>query len=251
MLRCSRRRARSAAPLPQEPIALINANVVNVRDGTVQRGVRVVLRGGRIEVDRRGGAAGGRPRRSICAAAMSCPGLIDAHVHIANLRALRTALESGVTTVRSAGVSTYVDVGMRELVKKGAVAGPDVLAAGYHVRPVVAEEAFFDHPGARRPDARRRDDASTRMRRVVQANLSRGVDWIKVLATERAGTPDTDPRKQVYTEEELRAIVDEAATKNVPVHGARARRRGRAAPRSRPACAASSTAPISPTRRCS
>ena len=63
-----------------------------------------------------------------------------------------------------------------------------------------------------------------RMRRVVQANLAHGVDWIKVLATERAGTPDTDPRKQVYTEEELRAIVTEAATKNAPVlahaHGA-------------------------------
>ena len=62
------------------------------------------------------------------------------------------------------------------------------------------------------------------MRRVVQANLAHGVDWIKVLATERAGTPDTDPRKQVYTEDELRAIVQEAATKNVPVeahaHGA-------------------------------
>ena len=45
-----------------------------------------------------------------------------------------------------------------------------------------------------------------------------------MLATERAGTPDTDPRKQVYTEAELRAIVEEAAQKNVPVqahaHGA-------------------------------
>ena len=62
------------------------------------------------------------------------------------------------------------------------------------------------------------------MRRVVQANLSRGVDWIKVLATERAGTPDTDPRKQVYTEAELARRRREAATKNVPVqahaHGA-------------------------------
>jgi hypothetical protein len=59
---------------------------------------------------------------------------------------LRTALESGVTTVRSAGVSSYVDVGMRELVKQGAVIGPDVVAAGYHVRPALAEEAFFDTP---------------------------------------------------------------------------------------------------------
>ena len=86
------------------------------------------------------------------------------------------------------------------------------------------------------------------MRRVVQANLSRGVDWIKVLATERAGTPDTDPRKQVYTEAELRAIVEEAATKNVPVqahaHGAE----GALAAVQGRACAASSTAPISPTR---
>ena len=48
-------------------------------------------------------------------------------------------------------------------------------------------------------------------------NLSHGVDWIKILATERAGTADTDPRKQVYTEDEIRAIVQEAATKNVPV----------------------------------
>src|SRR5262249_6469896 len=48
-------------------------------------------------------------------------------------------------------------------------------------------------------------------------NLAHGVEWIKILATERAGTADTDPRKQVYTEDEIRAIVQEAATKNVPV----------------------------------
>jgi imidazolonepropionase-like amidohydrolase len=62
------------------------------------------------------------------------------------------------------------------------------------------------------------------MRRAIRANLSRGVDWIKTLATERAGTPETDPRKQVYSQEELRIIVVEAGTKNIPVmahaHGA-------------------------------
>jgi imidazolonepropionase-like amidohydrolase len=113
------------------------------------------------------------------------PGLIDAHVHIAGLPAMRAALESGVTTVRSAGVSHYVDVGLRELVKQGQVAGPDVVAAGYHVRPGVAPELFLDFPdlgdlmgiGVGSADA---------IRRVVRANLSRGVDWIKTLATERA-----------------------------------------------------------------
>src|SRR5262245_16046055 len=214
-------RAQGGA-LPQDPLALTNANVVSVTDGAVQRGVTVVLRGGRIESI--GAAAAPAGVRAIdVRGRYVVPGLIDAHVHIANLRALKTALESGVTTVRSAGVSSYVDVGMRELVKQGAVVGPDVLAAGYHVRPTLAEEAYFDTPslaGLMRGGVTTIDG----MRRVVQANLAHGVDWIKVLATERAGTPDTDPRKQVYSEEELRAIVTEAATRNVPVeahaHGA-------------------------------
>ena len=207
---------------PPESIALVNATVVDIGDGSLQRGVVVVLRGGRIESVGAAAAPAGVKTLDVRGRYV-IPGLIDAHVHIANLRALRTALESGVTTVRSAGVSNYVDVGMRELVKQGAVVGPDLLAAGYHVRPVIAEEAYFDHPTLA-PLMRGGVVTIDAIRRVVQANLSRGVDWIKVLATERAGTPDTDPRKQVYSEDELRAIVDEAATRKVPVeahaHGA-------------------------------
>ncbi len=215
-------RTRSFEQQPVESIALDNVNVVNVTDGSVQRNVTVLLRGGRIESVSTAGAPNGAKVVDVRGRYV-VPGLIDAHVHIANLRALRTALESGVTTARSAGVSSYVDVGMRELVKQGAVTGPDMLAAGYHVRPTIAEEAYFDTPAL--ADLMRKGVTTIEaMRRVVQANLSRGVDWIKVLATERAGTPDTDPRKQVYTEDELRAIVQEAATRNVPVeahaHGA-------------------------------
>ena len=50
---------------------------------------------------------------------MLVPGLIDAHVHIASLPQMRAALESGVTTVRSAGVSHFADVGLRDLVDEG------------------------------------------------------------------------------------------------------------------------------------
>jgi imidazolonepropionase-like amidohydrolase len=212
-----------SAALPQDPITLVNATVVNVRDGTLVRNVAVALRSGRIEAVG-SGATGATGKQIDLRGRYVVPGLIDAHVHIGNLRALRTALESGVTTVRSSGVSSYVDVGMRELVKQGALVGPDVLAAGYHVRPGVADEAFMDHPSLApfmRSGGFTTVDA---LRRIVQANLSRGVDWIKVLATERAGTPETDPRKQVYTEAELATVVQEAATKGVPVqahaHGA-------------------------------
>jgi imidazolonepropionase-like amidohydrolase len=203
-----------------DAIALTNAHVVDVTDGSIQRNVTVVWRDGRIV-----SVAPGAPpaAKSIdVRGRYVVPGLIDAHVHIANARAMRTALESGVTTARSAGVAHYSDVGFRELVKKGAIAGPEIVASGYHVRTFIAEEAFLDHPAL--ADLMRGVTTVAALRRVVEANLSRTVDWIKVNATERAGTPDTDPRKQMFTEAELAAIVETAAARNVPVqahaHGA-------------------------------
>jgi imidazolonepropionase-like amidohydrolase len=55
------------------------------------------------------------------------------------------------------------------------------------------------------------------LRALVRANLRHGVDVIKTRGTERAGTATTDPRQQVYTEAELRAVVEEAAKAGVPV----------------------------------
>lgn len=206
-------KGREVAP---DLIALVNANLVDVRDGRVTPRATLVVRGARIE------SIGGTPapagaRVIDVAGRYLVPGLIDSHTHITSMRALGAALESGVTTVRSSGVSSYVDVGMRELVRRGAVIGPDVLASGYHVRPRLAEEAFFSSPqlaAFMRPPGVSAPDA---IRQVVRENLARGVDWIKVLATERAGLPDTDPRKQVYTEEQLRAAVEEAGAKGIPV----------------------------------
>jgi imidazolonepropionase-like amidohydrolase len=200
---------------PPAPTTLINANVVNVRTGGVAANTTVSLRDGKIAAV--GASAGASGTTTIdVRGRYVIPGLFDAHTHIATLRAARTALESGVTTVRSAGVSGYVDVGLRELAKKGAIAGPDVLAAGYHVRPQLAEEAFLSDPvlspfingGVTTIDA---------IRQVVRVNLSHGVDWIKTTSTDRAGLPETDPRKQLYTEAEVKAMVDEAAAKRINV----------------------------------
>jgi imidazolonepropionase-like amidohydrolase len=52
---------------------------------------------------------------------------------------------------------------------------------------------------------------------MTRAMVSRGVDFVKTNATERAGLPNTDPRKQFYSYDELRAIVDEAGRGGVPV----------------------------------
>ncbi len=206
------------------PITLTNANVVNVRDGSVQRGVTIQLRDGRVAAV---SATAMAPDSGVEVIDLRgryvVPGLIDAHVHVGNTRALRTALESGVTTVRSAGAQMWVDVGLREMVARGMVVGPDVLATGYHVRGGLGEDAFLVDPSL--PMALFQGPPTVEvLRQVVRANLAHGVDWIKTSGTERAGLPDTDPRKQVFTEAEIRAIVAEAATKDIPVmahaHGA-------------------------------
>ena len=197
-----------------DAIAIVNANLVNVRDGRVTPNATIVIHDGRIESIGSGAAAGG-VRAIDVKGKYVLPGLIDAHTHAADFESFRRALESGVTTMRSAGVSFYADVGFHQLVKSGAVAGPDIVTAGYHVRPRIAEEAFLSDPSY--ADLISGVTTIEKLRRAVQLNLAHGVDWIKILATERAGTADTDPRKQVYTEDEIRAIVQEAATKNVPV----------------------------------
>ncbi|MCI0434217.1 MAG: amidohydrolase family protein, partial [Gemmatimonadetes bacterium] len=51
----------------------------------------------------------------------------------------------------------------------------------------------------------------------VRAQLTHNLNFIKTNATERAGLPETDPRKQLYEEAELRAIVEEAAAKGLGV----------------------------------
>ena len=205
-------RAQNAAPAPA--LVLANANVINVRDGSVRRGVSITLANGRIE-SIGNDAAPAAARTLDLKGKYVVPGLIDAHTHAADFAAFRRALESGVTTVRSAGVSNYADVGYHRLVQSGAAIGPDVVPAGYHVRPRLAEEAFLSDSGY--ADLMAGVTSIATLRRAVQMNLAHDVAWIKVLATERAGTADTDPRKQVYTEEEIRAVVQEAATRNVPV----------------------------------
>ena len=200
------------APPSNEPLALTNASAINVRNGQISTGTTVVLRNGVIESI--GTAAPPSGMRVIdLKGKYLLPGLIDAHTHIADLASARRALESGVTTARDAGVDAWVDVGLRELVRKGAVAGPDMVATGYWIRPPLPEQAFLTDPslaplmsGLDSPEA---------VRQIVRSNLAHGVDWIKVFAS-GAGGPG-EARRPMLSEAAMRAAVEEASAKGVPV----------------------------------
>lgn len=198
----------------QGTLAITRANVVDGVSTNVLRDVTIIISGGRIQQIGSGVAVPGDATVVDAAGHWVAPGMIDAHVHVSSLANARRALLSGVTTMRSASVPAYQDVVMRDLARAGQVMAPDVVASGVFVTPSLGESMLADPrlgalaSGVATPE---------QLRALVRVNLDRGVDWIKTRGTERAGLPDTDPRKQVYDERQLRAVVEEAATRGVPV----------------------------------
>ena len=197
------------------PYALINANLFDGNDDRIHNGVTVFVKNGIIEEI---AAAGAPVAESYTVVDLEhnylLPGLFDVHTHISSMEQAQRALDSGVTTVRSASVDAYQDVALREQVRAGRLAGPDVVAAGVYVTPDLERSALAD---PRLSEIDGRVDTDAELRRVVQINVDRGVDVIKTRGTERAGQPHTDPRQQVYSERQLRVIVEEAARHELSV----------------------------------
>jgi imidazolonepropionase-like amidohydrolase len=205
------------APASQDALVLVirNGNLVDVVNGSVREGVSVVVEGRTVrsvegaEFQPPAGA-----RVIDVEGRWILPGFIDAHTHIRTLDAARRALHSGVTTVRSSSVDAFQDVGIRELVRAGVLPGPDMVAAGIFVTQDLGQAILADPRLIPLADG---VETHEQLRLLVQVNAERGVDVIKTRGTERAGLPETDPRQQVYDEEQLRTVVDEAARHGISV----------------------------------
>ena len=205
----------SAQRLEPRSLALVHARVLDVRTGAVSAEATLVLRNGRIASVSTEAPPAGLDVIDVRGKVV-VPGLIDAHAHVADLRGARAALLTGVTTIRSAGVALFADVALRDLVKSGRVPGPDVLAAGVHIQPhfendadVLSDPRLFEFiDGLRDLDA---------IRRATTVDLDHRVDVIKTSATDRAGLSATDPRRFLFDESQLRALVETATSRRVPV----------------------------------
>ena len=203
------------AAAENDSYALINANLFNGVEDRIHNDVTVFVKNGKIEeIASKGASVDASYTVVDLQHNYLLPGLFDVHTHIGALDQAKRALDSGVTTVRSASVNAYEDVALRELVRAGRLAGPDVVAAGVYVTPdlehsVLADPRFSEIDG--------RVDTDAELIRVVQINVDRGVDVIKTRGTERAGQAHTDPRQQVYSERQLRVIVDAAAVHDLSV----------------------------------
>ena len=203
----------------QNSILLNHANVIDGLSDQPARDMAVLVENGRITSF--SSNVGKLPVGTVTinvAGRWLLPGLIDAHVHLTDLKGAQTMIAAGVTTIRTMHADHYIDIGIRELHRGGAKDLPDVIASGYQLRPdmFVFEAFLLDFPKLA-PVIRSKVTGTENVRQLVRANVQHGVNVIKMLATERAGTPGTDPLRQTFTEEEMTAIVDEARTAGLPV----------------------------------
>ncbi len=205
----------ASAIIPQPYLALVNTNVLDIRTGDVRTGATVVLQDGKIASVGNDAAPAGADVMDLEGRYL-VPGFMDGHVHYRDIEAARRAVRSGVTTTKSSSAGGYRDVAIRDMVKQGYLEGPDMLAAGVFVSPTPSFESILADSRLYRFMTERADTPEN-IALMIRVNLDHGVDWIKTRSSERAGGPATDPRELVYTEDQLRVMVEEAATKNIPV----------------------------------
>ena len=193
----------------------MNTAVVDVEAGTVLPDAVVVVRDGLIESVGAGPPPEGAHLLDLGGRHL-LPGFMDGHWHGRTLEGLQRALESGVTTMKSAAVGSFLDVRMNDLVEKGFLAGPEIFAAGVYVLPNLGQSALADprlyrflHREVRGVEA---------VREVVRVDVDRGARWIKTRSGGTTSGPHgPDPKMMVYGVDELTAIVEEADALGVRV----------------------------------
>ena len=159
------------------------------------------------------------------------PGLIDMHVHLdANPRYggytglqftdmfwvaqgtanARDMLHAGFTTVRNVGSDNYSDVGFKQATEEGLIEGPRIVPAGHALSATGGHCDSTYLPPSFEAEAKGVGDGPQALRDEVREQRKYGAEVIKVCATGGVFSRNTEPGQQQLSEEELRAIADEA-----------------------------------------
>jgi len=150
------------------------------------------------------------------------PGFIDCHVHfcldssadpitssmreplpLTTLKAAKFArqtLMAGVTSVRDLGGKDGIDLTIRDAIRSGLVSGPRMLASG----------RIICMTGGHGWQIGREADDPDEVMKAAREQIKDGVDVVKFMATGCIMTPGVEPGSEQFTEQELRAGIQEA-----------------------------------------
>ena len=156
------------------------------------------------------------------------PGLFDVHTHLGSavntevtvlkaytvdvptaFRAIQGAvnakdiLEAGFTTIRDVGNSgNYGDAAVKSAIETGMIPGPNMLISGKIIAPFGGQ--FIVAPEF--PDVGLQDyiyaDTRDELQKGIRQNIHFGADWIKIVV---------DDQRYIYSADDIRFVVDEAA----------------------------------------
>jgi imidazolonepropionase-like amidohydrolase len=161
------------------------------------------------------------------------PGLIDCHDHIMGtpgdggdtqmlqesdadqvlhgVKHAKITLEAGFTTIRNVGSGSFGDLSLKRFINRGEIVGPRIYGAG----PGIGMTGGHADINGFRPDLPLRGyaqivDGVDDIRKAIRRQVKYGADLIKMTASGGVLSSGDSVHHQQFSEEELRAAVEEA-----------------------------------------
>ncbi|MFK7912653.1 MAG: amidohydrolase family protein [Pseudomonadales bacterium] len=161
-----------------------------------------------------------------CAGLWAVPGLIDAHVHLElnpddknapsgsqahqrPLMAQRAAamVRAGITTARDLGGGAWQELKLRDQIAAGELLGPRLLCSGQPITTPTGHCHFWGGAAANLGEAEA----------VLDRQVARGVDLIKIMATGGRMTQGSSPSAAQFDVDTVRALVQRADSHGLQV----------------------------------
>ncbi len=223
----------TASAASADTVAITAARMIDVVAGRTVDNPVVIATDGRITAVGRAGAVAipANARRIDLPGKTILPGFIDMHVHldsnpryggytnlqftdafwavqgVANARAM---LDAGFTTVRNVGSENYADVAYKQAIDEGLMVGPRIVPAAHSLGATGGHCDQTYLPPSYKSVGVAVADGPQALRTRVREQRKYGAEVIKICATGGVFSRNTEPGQQQLSEEEMRAIADEA-----------------------------------------